>query len=332
MLLFFLCFCSRCWVSQYFEVGLIVHIAVENIDRHEAATKIREAADRLVPEFEFEIVDPLVGTYTPCPLTSGNQSTPDFEAEKVVVLTPGTKIFSERMEPAGPGEMVLPGCALYSCSVQLQGSIERGLTVGHLFENVGLECKLLRNDPSTLVSVGRCRAKIAFIDLVDSLRKTTADLALLDVFCRAENTLVINDVSYLLKLCQGLSNSEQCLNVAILSSNGQIRYGQLVSTLFTISAQGLFNTLSVVDPDNGWSRVNSPGDSGALVISVPDPRSSNEVLVYGMVIGYFESDDRLQSTTVATRLWDVLNYVNKMSPLQLTAAPFESGYVSTGPC
>jgi len=326
-------------VSQYFEVGLRVHIAVENIDRREADANIREAADRLVPPppgFEFEIVDPLVGTYTPCPLTSGSDAAAaaDFVAAEKVVLTPGAKIFSDRMEPAGPGEKVVSGCALYAGCVRLQGSVERGLTVGHLFEDVGLDCKLRRNDSSSSSSasvVGRCQAKVAFIDLVDSLRKTTADLALLDVFCRAENTVVIDDVAYVLRLCHGLPNADQRLNVAILSSNGRIRYGQLVSTLFTISALGLYNTLSIVDPDNSWSRVNNPGDSGALVISVPGPSSGGEVVVYGMVIGYFESEDGTQSKTVATRLWDVLNCVNRMSP-QFGAVTFESGYFSTDPC
>jgi len=322
-------------VSQYFEVGFRVHIAVENIDHHEAKTKIREAADKLVPEFEFEIVEPLVGKYTPCPLTSPtNGSDADCRqtvADKVV-LTPGVKIFCERMEPAGPGEKVESGCALYSCSVKLQGSVDSGLTVGHLFEDIGLECTVHCCSLSSTVSVGRCHTKITFIDLVDSLRKTTADLALLDVFCPAENTIVIDNVTYLLKLYEGFVNSVDCPQVAILSYNGQIRYGQMDSTLFTVSALGLYNTLSIVNPDNSWSRVNNPGDSGALVISVPDPNVSNEIVVYGMVIGYFESEDGTQSKTVATRLWDILNYINKMSQFHIVPLCLESGYVSVVSC
>jgi len=323
--------CSQSWVSQYFEVGLKVHIAVKNIDRHEASRKIREAADELVPEFEFEIVDPIVGKYTPCPLPSlsnGNDAECLRTVSDRVVLTPGVKIFCERMEPAAPGDKVDGGCALYSGIVKLQGSVERGLTVGHLFENVGLECSVHCSSPSSTVSVGRCRTKLTFIDLVDSLRKTTADLALLDVFCQAENSIVINNVTYLLKLYQGFVNSVDCSEVAILSNDGRIRYGQMNSTLFTVSALGLYNTLSIVDPDNNWSRVNNPGDSGALVVSVPDPNVSIEIVVYGMVIGYFESEDGTQSKTVATRLWDILTYVNKLS--QFHAVPFslESGYVS----
>ena len=45
-------------MSQYFEVGPRVHIAVENIDCHEAYVKIQEAADKLLPDFDFEIVEP----------------------------------------------------------------------------------------------------------------------------------------------------------------------------------------------------------------------------------------------------------------------------------
>jgi len=309
-------------VSQYFEVGTRVHIAVENIDRREAYTKIRQAADNLVPEFEFEIVEPLVGKYTPCSLThvrNGIDTTCVEMAKDRVGLTPGVKISCERMEPRARGEKVESGCALYSGTVKLFASMERGLTVGHLFEDVGLECTSL----SSPMLVGRCSNKITFIDLVDSLRKTTADLALIDVFCPANNTIVIDGVTYLLKLYEGFLNSINCYEVAILSYNGQMRYGQMDSTFFTVSALGLYNTLSVVDPDNNWSRVNNPGDSGALVISVPDPKVCHEIVVYGMVIGYFESEDGTQSKTVATRLWDILSYVNKMSQFHV-----ESGYVS----
>ena len=326
-----MCVCSQSWVSQYFEVGLEVHIAVENINRREAYTKIREAADRLAPEFEFKIVDPLVGKYIPCPFLSARNGC-DAECLQIVadkvVLTPGVKIFCERMEPVVPGEKVESGCALYSCSIKLPGSIERGLTVGHLFEDIGLECTVHCNSLSSSVSVGRCHTKITFVDLVDTLRKTTADLALLDVFCQVENTVVIDNVTYLLKLHHGFLNTKHCPRVAILSDSGQLRYGQVDSTLFTVSALGLYNTLSIVAPDNSWSRVNNPGDSGALVISVPDPKVGNELLVYGMVIGYFESDDGTQSKTVATRLGDILNYVNKMSQFHDAPCNLESGYMS----
>ena len=334
--------CSQSWVTQYYEVGRKVHIAVENISRHEAYTKIQAAAEELVPptQFDFDIVEPLVGTYTPCPYTacprvpsSGSSHATDTvqtTADHRLVLTPGVKIYCERMEPASPGDKVGAGCALYSGSVKLRGNIERGLTVGHLFEDVGLECSV--HSASSGVSVGRCQCKISFIDLADSLRKTTADLALLDVYCPAENTIVIDNATYLLRLSRGFSQSVDCPSVAILSYNGDLRRGEVVSTLFTISALGLYNTLCIVDPDNSWSRVNNPGDSGALVISVPDPSAAcNEVVVYGMVIGYFETDDGSESKTIATRLWDILHYVDKLSqfgvcsPLNMDV---ESGYVS----
>lgn len=317
-------------MSQYFEVGLTVHVAVENIDRQEAYTKIREAANKLLPEFEFEIVEALVGKYMPCPLSSVKSGTVNECLQTAeVVLTPGVKIFCERMEPAAPGQKVESGCALYSGSVKLQGSVERGLTVGHLFEDVGLECTVLCScTSSSSVCVGRCQMKFAVVDLVDSLRRTTADLALLDVFCPAQNTIDIDNVTYLLHLYQGFLDPRHCPKVAILSDNAQVRYGQVASTLFTVSSLGLYNTLSIVDPDNRWSRVNNPGDSGALVTSVPDPDSSREIVVYGMVIGYFESEDGTQSTTVATRLWDILSYVDKMSQCRDVPCGLESGYVS----
>jgi len=322
-----MCLYSQSWVSQYFEVGLKVHIAVENIEHCEAYAKIREAADKLIPEFEFVIVEPLIGKYTPCPLPSVGNDAECLRTEADVVLMPGVKIFCERMEPASPGQKVESGCALYSGSVKLHGGLERGLTVGHLFENVDLECTMQCSPSWSSVSVGRCHAKIPAVDLVDSLHKTTADLALLDVFCPADNTIVIDNVTYMLKLHEGFLSPGDSPKVAILSDNGQLRYGQVDSTLFTVNALGLYNTLTIVNPYN-WSRVNNPGDSGALVISLPDPNVSRHVVVYGMVIGYFESDDGTQSKTVATRLWDVLNVVSKMSQFHVEQCNVESGYMS----
>jgi len=319
-------------VSQYFEAGLKVHIAVENIDRSEAYTKIREAADKLVPEFEFEIGEPLVGNYTPCPLPAVRDDAECLRAGTDIILMPGVKLFCERMEPAAPGQKVESGCALYSGSVKLHGGIERGLTVGHLFENVGLECMVQYGSSTSSLSVGRCHAKISIVDLVDSLHKTTADLALLDVFCPAENTVVIDSGTYVLRLHEGFLSPGDCPKVAILSDNGQLRHGQIDSTLFTVGALGLYNTLTIVDLDKSWSRVNNPGDSGALVISVPDANVSRDVVVYGMVIGYFESADASQSKTVATRLWDVLNFISKISQFHVPACSLESGYVSLVSC
>jgi len=326
--------CSQSWVSQYFEVGLRVHIAVENIDRHKAYTKIREAADRMNPEFEFEIVEPLVGNYTPCPLPAvGNEAKGIWTGtDDKVVLMPGVKLFCERMEPAAPGLKVESGCALYSGSVKLHGGIERGLTVGHLFENAGLECTVQFGSSTSSMSVGRCHAKISIVDLIDSLHKTTADLALLDVFCPAKNTVVIDNVTYVLRLHEGFLSPMDCPKVAVLSDNGQLRHGQIDSTLFTVGALGLYNTLTIVDLDYSQSRVNSPGDSGALVISAPDANVSRDVVVYGMVIGYFESEDGTQSKTVATRLWDVLNFIGKTSQYHVPPHSLESGYVSIVSC
>lgn len=318
-------------MSQYFEVGLKVHVAVENIDRRVAYRKIREVASKLAPEFEFQIVEPLVGNYVPCPSVGNDAnclpSGPD------VVLTPGVKIYCERIEPAAPGQKVESGCALYSGSIELPGGAERGLTVGHLFENVGLECTLWHGAETSTVSVGRCRAKISVVDLVDSLHKTTADLALLDVFCPAKNAVVIDGVTYVLRLHRGFLSPVSRPKVAILSDSGQLRHGLMDSTLFTVSALGLYNTLTIVDPDHSRSRVNNPGDSGALVISVPpDPNVSREVVVYGMVIGYFESEDGTQSMTVATRLWDVLSSVSKLPQSEVPPHSLESGYVSLLSC
>lgn len=292
------------WVAQYFEEIDGIKIAIENIDREEAQEKIRRAASRIISEFAFEIVEPLRGRYIACPRS------PAPIPVAAVALAPGVRIYSPRMEPSAPGATPQSGCALYSGSICGINLMEHGLTVGHLFDKVGTECLCRHEDTSPAVgAVGMCVYKADVVDLVNSLRKTTADLALMKIGCSSHNIVVVDGRPYAIRLYRGTLDIRHVSDVAILSFDGQLRYGRVTSTLFTNGCVGLHNTMVIVDPTQATqTRVNDPGDSGALVISVPDPTQS-EVVVYGMVIGYFESDDRSQSKTVATRLCDILEHI-----------------------
>jgi len=85
--------------------------------------------------------------------------------------------------------------------------------------------------------------------------------------------------------------------------------------------QGINNTLAIVDCFDQNLKINGEGDSGALIMSVPvawkngattqrvpspDADRLEELTVYGMVLGYYESDDKRVTRTIASRLGDIL--------------------------
>jgi len=310
------------WVAQYAEEIDGIKIAIENISREEAREKICHAASRIISDFNFEIVEPVRGRYIACPRTTDAASVAARTATPPPLI-PGALIYSPRMEPSAPGAKAESGCALYSGSIcgGNGGShfAECGLTVGHLFDRVGTECRY-RPDAGhpQEVQVGVCAFKADLVDLTDSFRKTTADMALMRVGIQSHNVVTVGGRPYSMRLYRGILDIQHVRDVVILSSDGHVRPGRVMSTLFTIAKVGLFNTMAIVDPEQEThTRINSQGDSGALVISVPDPTRS-EVDVYGMVIGYFESDDGSLSKTVATRLADVLDH---LIPIGLDFAP-----------
>jgi hypothetical protein len=216
------------------------------------------------------------------------------------------QLFSPRMEPVDAGHQAESGYAMYAGCVRGSWFGAYGLTVGHLFDAVGTECQR-RAMPwfPFRVTVGKCALKIDSVDLKKSIRRTTADVALIQLTCPTQSVIHVAGRDYRLRLYRGkLCNSS---TVAIVTKDGAIRLGHINNSLFTIDRLGLFNTMSIVDLEQQSTRLNDSGDSGALVTSVPG--DSDEIFVYGMVIGYYESFDGTLSNTVATRLCDVLECI-----------------------
>jgi hypothetical protein len=222
------------------------------------------------------------------------------------------------------------------------GAGEYGITVGHLFEAVGTECHR-RASPWFPVNmlVGSCALKLSCVDIVSSIRKTTADLALIKLNYCSLNVIHVDGREYKLKLYRGkLHKQKTGTTVAIVTKDGDVRCGEVADFLFTIDKLGLHNTISIVDRHGKSSRLNDLGDSGALVTSVPDRNGPDVLYVYGMVIGYYESQDGLQSNTVAIRLWDVLQCISDSPELNFGTAyqtdsetdtsrfPVDSGYTT----
>lgn len=314
-----MCVYSQSWVTQYFEGPDGVEIAVENIDQLTAGEKIRQAAADFVSNFEFRIIQPVGGNYIACPVMSPADQVPPqngllsngellLSASNQFCLCPGMQLYSPRMEPDDVGHAPVSGYAMYAGSVRGSWFGEYGLTVGHLFDAVGTECqrRALPWFPVS-ITVGKCSYKVESVDLVKSIRRTTADLALIQLNCPSQNVIRLNNRDYQLRLYRGKLDIRKIGAVAILTKDGAARYGRVNNFLFTIDRLNLYNTMSIVDIERQSTKLNDAGDSGALVTSVPN--DSDEIFVFGMVIGYYESNDGSQSSTVATRLWDVLDCV-----------------------
>jgi len=302
-------------VTQYFEGPDGVQIAVENIDQDQAREEIRRAASQFVSEFDFRIIQPIGGTYIPCPVTSPgatlipqehfHETCQHFPATNQFCLCPGVQLYSPRMEPEDDKHLAESGYAMYAGCIRGSWFGKYGLTVGHLFDSVGIECQ--RRAAAWFpvsMTVGKCALKVNCVDLVKSIRRTTADLALIQLTCPAQNMIHLNGRNYRLRLYRGKLDFRRISTVAIVTKEGDVRYGRVNNFLFTIDKVGLYNTMSIVDIDCQSARLNESGDSGALVTSIPG--QAEEIFVYGMVIGYYESQDGTSSNTVATRLWDVL--------------------------
>ena len=292
-----------------------------------ADEKIKRQADELsMKNFEFRLMKPIRGKFHRCPNTKKIEAT----VIKAIALQPGAKVYSTRMEPDPSTGLVIPGCALYSGYINLTPNIKSAMTVGHLFERVDVCCHCL----STKEVIGACKIKVPEINL-KMVGRTTADLA----FCQLsesvlpKNKISYKDAMYEIELCKDhLDQSHVPIDVMILCKSGKLRFGRIVDTYCTLKDVSLFNTFKIISPDCE-ARITEDGDSGALVLS-PFVSSRGKLLVYGMVIGYWESEESIKSHTVAIRLWDVINELSfttsdvNFSPDLDINISMDSGYVS----
>jgi hypothetical protein len=114
------------------------------------------------------------------------------------------QLFSPRMEPVDVGHPAESGYAMYAGCIRGSWFGDFGLTVGHLFDTVGIECQR-RATPwfPFRVTVGKCALKIDSVDLKKSIRRTTADVALIKLTCPTQSVIHVAGRNYRLRLYRG---------------------------------------------------------------------------------------------------------------------------------
>lgn len=130
---------------------------------------------------------------------------------------------------------------------------------------------------------------------------------MLHVAVPADNTVTVGGQHYRLNLFK--ADLSPNLPVIVLLKDGSSSEGIIAESMCTLKKDDLYNTLRIVRAEGTPEKIAGEGYSGALVLSRPAPHSGDQLLVYGMVIGYWESDEKDRSHTVATRLWNILETV-----------------------
>lgn len=286
-----------------------LEIGIDKITKEEAEKEIKRKTEA-IPDFQFLVTSSVErGRYVPCPL-SGFRSRSNNDAEMMIkkrcsILKPGIIIYSPYMEPNPGSNQSESGCAVYSGVLDGLGNGEvLGLTVGHLFLSKGIAVIL------DGCSIGHCLYKYEYIDHM-MIGRTTADLALLRITqFEQTNEITFNGTTFMLRFFRGdLDSSADPIQVLIPCKDGSFQEGVITNSIFTRKPWNLFNTLCITCPKLSL-KVTGEGDSGALVISHPIQSEDERVLwVYGMVIGYWESEDKSVTHTVATRLWNVMESI-----------------------
>ena len=221
-----------------------------------------------------------------------------------------------------PGDAICCGRQgfLFSGSIISHGeNCEQGLTVAHAV-NKGEDIEIVpepdsqnsaKSDRSRII--GKCREKFKeFGPPPTDKMKITADLALLEL--NVENVSVSNTVllPYRLKMFKGKITSD--VKVVILDQGGNPQFGCIHRPRWTDAtvkfgdSVGIFDVLGIGrQNETSDVRITEIGDSGALVMSVPDDKT-DIVYVYGNVIGicHFGYGNSL---TIANKIWPVIEEI-----------------------
>lgn len=291
---------SNDWAAQYYyDVDSDeIHIAVEESRREEARDCLREFSADV-----YKIVDPWQSSYHPgMDMEMGDQQTQ-------MELYPGHNIRNTRNMK----------WFLFSGSVI---SHELGITVAHAIDP-GDEIDIpLDSDDAAVANeriVGRCRASFGNLQRQDGT-KLTADLALLEL--KTDRCLVGNKMwwpcrgSRPLRLKIYKDNSFPVNSrVLILYQNGKIKRGCIGrenltdDTITTVNLRGgVHDVFSIYTSTKQEVPITQDGDSGALVMSVPN-KKTDVVYVYGIVIGIYKTKEG-KSSTIANSLWKVIHEIS----------------------
>ena len=96
----------------------------------------------------------------------------------------------------------------------------------------------------------------------------------------------------------------------ILDRNGYFQYGNIRRDHLTdmrLKGNDLHNVLAICTKEGQKEiSITQPGDSGAVVMSLPS-KDNDVVNVYGIASGIYKEPVNDRSLTVANSLWDVLH-------------------------
>ena len=271
--------------------------------REEAEHSLREFSSQDY-KIDYRIVDPWQSSYQP-----GSDS-PDVEkchGQTQLELYPGDKIRDARQQ----------GCVLFSGSII---SREQGLTVAHAIgRGTSPEIEIVCKSDNTARIIGTGRAgPFRNLQRQDG-RLLTADLALLKLNttrCTVGNTVWWPfrgaDTAYRIKICKNEMIPDHT-RVIILDQNGEFQNGCIHNDRFsdeTIEGydEGLHDVIAIRASEIQEVSVTQPGDSGALVMSIPN-RGDDVLQVYGIAIGICTKPDG-KSLTIANSLWKVIREIS----------------------
>lgn len=283
--------CRQSWATQYYYdvADDVICIAVDASHKKEAERFLREEFPR--SRDLYEICDPSESEYQPGSDSPGEGDRRSESQQTQIELCPSTKI-SCRGKPF-----------LFSGAI---ANREYGLTVAHATkpkEDIELNSD---NDCLTCSrTVGRC------LESHGNLRRQSGELLSADLAVLALNTLecaVHNTVRWpfpagrtlQIKIYKDL-NVPDDTGVMILDQNGGFQYGEIFRAYFTDKQTNLHNVLAISTKEGHKKVITQPGDSGALVISLPS-NNSNVVYVYGISTGIYP-----ERMTIANFLWDVID-------------------------
>jgi len=260
---------------------------------------LREEARQCLREFSsdvYKIVDPWQSSYK-------REMDRGMGGQQIQMeLCPGGRICNTRSRQ----------CFLFSGSVINR---ELGITVAHaldLGDEIEIQFESDRAAAAHEKIVGRCRETFDTLQRQDGTM-LTADLALLEL--NTERCSVTNEVCWPQRPSKALQlkiykerRIPDDTNVIILDQRGHFQKGRIKTGSLTDGGSGLYDVLGI-GKENEEGSATQPGDSGALVMSLPN--SENDVIyVYGIVLGTCTTHNGKSSFTIANSLWKVIHEIS----------------------
>ena len=261
------------------------------------------------PANAYKIVDPWESSYRPGMMDSPRAGMHGQQTQ--TELCPGNKIYNCNLIFNENKNTYEQKCFLFSGSVI---NPKQGLTVAHAIDpgnEIEIKCDSDSAAEAHKVIVGRCRE--TFLSLQrQSGGQLSADLALLELDtdrCSVHNTVWWPyrgaNTAFQIKIYKGHTIPDDT-GVIILDRNGEFQSGCIRRT--RVNDGNLHDAIGICASEEEEVTVTQPGDSGALVMSIP--KSDKTLYVYGIVTGISGPPDGEPSFTVANSLWKVIDEIS----------------------